>query len=219
MAVANDQGVEVFTRSFWQTLIQYGVDGPVCHVGSKINKPEADPVAVREARNKTWTFLKNREFVGLDIFDGANVDLIADICSPALFNDHPKLRGHFGFVWCSALLEHVRNPFDAARNIQELLRPGGHLYFVGPWVWGYHAYPDDYWRISFSGIKVLFPDVDFIEWWYMGTEKNVCIRIHDQTQTRERSFMREVLRGQKAAKHITDRAMPYLNIATIGVKR
>jgi len=39
--------------------------------------------------------------------------------------------------------------------------PGGSIYISVPWVWPYHAYPDDYFRFSWRGIAELFPDFDW----------------------------------------------------------
>ena len=66
-------------------------------------------------------------------------------------------------------------------------------------------------------MKVLFPEVEFMEWWYSGTLKDICIRIDDLTQERKVFVEQVVLR--KAGHYITDRAMPYLNISAIGVRQ
>lgn len=102
-------------------------------------------------------------YTGVDIEEGPNVDVVADLCAPN--------RAHFGCVYASALLEHVANPFQAASTLTGMLRCGGHLCYVGPWVWGYHAYPDDLWRLCFSGLQKLFPALEWQEWFYSGTLK------------------------------------------------
>ena len=38
-----------------------------------------------------------------------------------------------------------------------------------PWVWRFHAYPDDYWRFSWRGIQVLFPGFDWEQPMYSTT--------------------------------------------------
>ena len=35
-----------------------------------------------------------------------------------------------------------------------------------PWVQGFHEFPDDYWRISFSGLKILFGELQIIDEYY-----------------------------------------------------
>ena len=190
------------------------MDGPVCHAGSLINKDGVTDEQVARWRGN-FTHLKNPEVVGIDLFPGMNVDVVADLCAESFGTEHPSLAGKFGLVFCSALLEHVRNPFVAAKNMSALLRSGGHLYYVGPWVAGYHPYPNDYWRISFEGVKALFPDLTFDQWWYSCTIENVGIEITEARHERK-LFAQASVTG--AAQLITDRGMPYLNIGAIGRK-
>ena len=190
------------------------MDGPVCHVGSLINKEGVTDQQVADWRGN-FSHLASPEFIGIDIFPGMNVDVVADLCSETFTTDSPELIGKFGLVFCSALLEHVQNPFLASKNIESLLRPGGHLYFCGPWVWGYHPYPNDYWRISFEGLKILFPNLIFDQWWYTGTNTIVGIEISEPARERK-LFSQQSVTG--AANLITDRGMPYLNIGAVGRK-
>jgi len=38
-----------------------------------------------------------------------------------------------------------------------------------PWVWRYHAYPDDYFRFSWRGIETLFPEFSWSDKHYSTT--------------------------------------------------
>jgi hypothetical protein len=178
------------------------------------NSEEATEEDVARWR-KTFEHLAPGGLVGIDLFAGPNVDVVADLCSPDFARDHPELVGNFGVVFASALLEHVQQPFDAARNIELMIRPGGHLFYAGPWVWGYHPYPDDYWRISHSGLKVLFPGLEWVRSWYGGTNKNVGIELTDPKY--ERSLFRQTQSGGVGAA-LSDQSLPYLNIGAIGQK-
>lgn len=192
----------------YDLLQRYNAKGPIAHLGSKIwpanGEVDVEPSVVAKFRSKWSRF--GGEFVGIDIEEGPNVDLVQDICGEIPIN----LKENFGIIYCSALLEHVKDPFKAATNISSLLRKGGHLFFTGPWVWGYHPYPDDYWRISFSGLKVLFPDFKFEESLYTGTKKAEAI---SSSQLKERALFRHSVQGK-----LSDRSMEYLNITAIGVK-
>lgn len=128
----------------------------------------------------TWReALTGREVVGADLEPGDNVDVAFDVTWPldqieaALGGSH-----RFNSIVCSHLLEHVRNPFDAARNISSLLNPGGLAFIQVPWVQGFHDFPDDYWRISFSGLKLLFEGFETKDMLYSGGSSDVCYRIH-----------------------------------------
>lgn len=123
--------------------------------------------------------LAGREVVGADLEPGDNVDAAFDITWP-LDQIEAALPGahRFNSIICSHLLEHVRNPFDAARNISDLLNPGGLAFIQVPWVQGFHDFPDDYWRISFSGLKLLFEGFETEDMLYSGGSSDVCYRIH-----------------------------------------
>lgn len=66
---------------------------------------------------------------------------------------------HFALAICCSVLEHTPRPWVMAKNITRLLRVGGMLCMSVPWVWRYHAYPDDYYRFSFRAIPVLFDEL------------------------------------------------------------
>jgi SAM-dependent methyltransferase len=208
------RGVTVIDCSAQAMLRKHEMRGPFCHVGSLINKPDVTEDMVLRTRQK---FLKHDPsgFVGIDLFPGPNVDVVADLCDPNFLKDRPDLIGKFGTVLCSALLEHVKNPFDAARTINRLIAPGGHLYFAGPWAWGYHPYPGDYFRISFDGLEVLFPELEWRQRWYMSHKKNVGIEL-EQRQAEKKIFRLSQVDGVSAL--IADHGMPYLNLGAVGQK-
>jgi SAM-dependent methyltransferase len=208
-------GVEVVDVSTPALLERHGIVGGVCVVGAKAQKLTPQQV---QAWRDSYRRLDGYEFVGVDIEAGLNVDVVADLCSPTLEQDHPQMVGRFGLVVCGALLEHVKDPFRAARNVAALIRPGGHLYYLGPWVWGFHAYPDDYWRFSFPALQQLFPSLTWKEWWYASTDKRIGIKVPRLSD--ERTYLQIVTPRGKKPRHlgelITDRAMPYLNVGAIG---
>lgn len=107
-------------------------------------------------------------FVGLDLFEGSNVDCVADICSDprtlkARLGDEP-----FDLVVCCHVLEHARHPARAARNIVQALRPGGIAYIAASWSQAFHATPDDYWRFSVRGLMLLFGRLEVASAFYSG---------------------------------------------------
>lgn len=194
---------------------RHNLEGPTCHVGSLFNSPDASEELVTTHR-AAWQQIIPGRYVGIDIAAGLNVDIEADLCAPTFAEDHANLVDQFGMVYASALLEHVVQPFEAAKNLQHLLRPGGHIYYSGPWVWGYHPYPDDYWRFSLSALKVLFPAIKWTQTWYSGSKKDVGISIRNPRKERK-VFAQANVSG--AAALISERAMPYLNISAVGRKR
>ena len=58
-------------------------------------------------------------------------------------------------VFTSSVLEHVRDPWQVVCEIERILKPGG-LAFIGlPFIFPFHADPDDFWRTSYKGIDLL----------------------------------------------------------------
>ena len=129
--------------------------GPVLQIGAR-----SQVIDQQVENRKTWRDrCGDQGFIGADLEPGQNVDAVFDICWPLERIKTALLpAGHqaFGGIICSHLLEHVKDPFSAARNIAALLAPGGWIFVQSPWVQGFHAFPDDYWRISLSGLEVLF---------------------------------------------------------------
>ncbi len=121
------------------TFDKFDFEGPLMHVGSKINYEDAEAEA-KAAKFRTFLREKlhgSKEVLGVDLFDGENVDIVADLCEKDLFvGDFHQHKGQFKTVLCWALLEHVQNPFVVASNIEKFLAPGGKVFLLGP---GYGA--------------------------------------------------------------------------------
>lgn len=108
--------------------------------------------------------IEGAEYFGTDLEPGPDVNYVCDLTQ----DDFDIPQQHFDLVICCSVLEHIADPWKAARNISKLVKPGGKLYINCPWAWKYHPYPDDYYRFSFSGIKHLFPEFDWTNYAYSG---------------------------------------------------
>ncbi|MBK0399403.1 methyltransferase domain-containing protein [Limibaculum sp. M0105] len=156
--------------------IAAAMPGPILQIGARRQ------VIDRSAENRrTWRErAADKGFVGADLEHGENVDAVFDICWPldriaaALL---PSGQREFGGIVCAHLLEHVKDPFGAARNIAALLAPGGRVFIQVPWVQAFHAFPDDYWRISLSGLELLFEGLVPVDAFYSGGSSDVAYRI------------------------------------------
>lgn len=126
---------------------------PVLEVGSRHYAPQAS-IDYRG-------LCKDGRYLGVDMSEGANVDLVID------FSDDPqvvekKLGGEtFATVICCSVLEHVENVFQMARNISTFTVSGGSLFLLVPFTWRFHGYPSDYWRFTPRAVEFLFPDFRF----------------------------------------------------------
>ena len=68
----------------------------------------------------------------------------------------PFADGSLAAVLAQGVLEHLPDPWAVTREIERVLAAGGHIYIEVPLVEGYHPDPDDYWRFTRSGLRVLF---------------------------------------------------------------
>ena len=130
--------------------------------------------SVSDRNERNWRSLTTKrfdgrlEFTGIDLVDGSNVDTVLDICSPARVVRARLGSEAFDLVICCHVLEHTRDPQRAARNIQDVLRPGGIAYVATPWSQAFHAAPDDYWRFSLRGLMLLFGELEILSSFYSG---------------------------------------------------
>ncbi len=143
--------------------------------GKKVNVLQVDArVDMTQRAERNWRHLVDGKFgararfVGLDIEAGANVDVVGDICAPAKALRTSLGRSPFDLVVCDRVLEHVKAPWLAAATVTDLLGPGGHLVVTVPWVQAHHAYPDDYWRMSFAAVMLLFESLEPVSLFYTG---------------------------------------------------
>jgi hypothetical protein len=113
----------------------------------------------KEDRRKRYA-----DAVGVDIQDGAGVDIVADL-------EHVCVDGIAGFahVECMSVLEHSLRPWHLAKTIEDdLMERGGTLFVTVPFIWRVHGYPDDYWRFTISGVKALFSRIEWKHEAYSG---------------------------------------------------
>lgn len=87
--------------------------------------------------------------VTFDAMPGPDVDVVGDI------HHMPIGSEAFDCVFCTGTLEHVRDPWQAIREIHRVLKPGGIVHIDVPFIQGYHADPTDYWRFTLDGLKLL----------------------------------------------------------------
>jgi SAM-dependent methyltransferase len=72
----------------------------------------------------------------------------------------PFADGTFDAVLSLNVLEHLRDPFVAAREIVRVMRPGGELYCVWPFLQPYHGYPNHYYNATLAGLRNVFADLE-----------------------------------------------------------
>lgn len=100
-------------------------------------------------RNEYFPNVVNFEIVGYETTDVLGVG-----------ERLPFADATFDAVLSLNVLEHLRDPFAAAREIVRVLRPGGELYCVWPFLQPYHGYPNHYYNATLAGLRHAFSDMD-----------------------------------------------------------
>ena len=100
------------------------------------------------------------DYLGVDSEPGPGVDVVLDLTADFSLLSR-CLPTPFATILCLSVLEHCRQPFLMAENMQRLLAPGGVLYVSVPFAWEIHHFPADYWRFTPDAVRLLFPEVDF----------------------------------------------------------
>ncbi|MBL7106986.1 MAG: class I SAM-dependent methyltransferase [Phycisphaerae bacterium] len=127
-------------------------DGPYLEVGSK---------DYGNTQDIKLLFPKAEKYVGIDMEDGPRVDVVLDLSKSIAEIDEKLDSIRFETIFCLSVLEHCEDPFLVAKNLTNLLKPGGQICLSVPFALGFHGYPSDYWRFTHEGIKKLFPKLSF----------------------------------------------------------
>jgi len=89
------------------------------------------------------------DVINIDFYPYDSVDLIADITRLPIKDNSADV------VICEFVLEHVKNPKAVIDEVHRVLKPGGLVYIVVPFVLCFHSSPDDYYRWSKNGFRKL----------------------------------------------------------------
>jgi SAM-dependent methyltransferase len=95
--------------------------------------------------------------ITIDAFWGSDTDLVSDAAALGVANDSMDC------VVCTGTLEHLPDPWAAAREIVRITKPGAIVYVDAPFMQGYHADPHDYWRFTQDGLRQLFSGLEEID--------------------------------------------------------
>lgn len=105
------------------------------------------------------TLQKNKvDFKEVDINKSRKPDYVLDA-----ENMHAIDSGSADMVFCLEVLEHVKNPFNAANEIIRILKPGGVLIGSTPFMMPIHEEPHDYFRFTGYGLLNLFENMNCLE--------------------------------------------------------
>ena len=173
------------------------IDGPVLEIGSK---NYGSTSSLRD-------YYTTNEYIGVDLEDGDGVDMVLDLES-GIGELHEE---HFQLGVCCSVLEHVARPWIMSENITRLIAKGGYLFMSVPWVWRFHAYPDDFYRFSYRGIEALFPEFEWSNLYYSTNVPGEFVQITEGSNgpDNQMAVMTQTPKGKR--KHL-----PYLMVNMIG---
>ena len=101
---------------------------------------------------------KNSDTLDINSFEGYP-NIQADLCEKNLSQ---LIKSKYDVIICLAVLEHCYNPFEATKNIYEMLNDNGVLFGYVPFLFNYHAPADskfnDFYRFSKDGLSYLLKD-------------------------------------------------------------
>lgn len=123
------------TKNF---LKRFPLGSRILNIGSGVHRPRPD-------------------IVNVDIFFYPGVDVVAS------GEELPFADGSIDAIICENLLEHVPHPEKIVAEMLRLLRTGGELYLVMPFVYPFHACPNDYYRWTGRGIRELLRNADVLD--------------------------------------------------------
>jgi len=116
---------------------------------------------------------KNWQYVGLDIVEGENVDIVIE--DPESYDW--GINEEYDVVISGQALEHVKNTHKFMEAINRATKPGGTICIIAPWRWGEHGHPVDCWRIMPDGMTFLLEEICNFEVLDVFKRKNDCVGI------------------------------------------
>ena len=120
----------------------------VLEVGSRMTNPNAWWIVNRDLAKGLWK--------GVDMQSGHGVDEVVDIhAMPAEWDSR------FSAVLCSEVLEHVARPWRALPELYRVTAPGGWIIVTTLTAFPIHGFPDDFYRYTESGLRLLLEDAGF----------------------------------------------------------
>jgi SAM-dependent methyltransferase len=112
--------------------------------------PDARGLNVGAGQTKLDPRIKNME-----IEPGNGIDIVGSVeripCEDEVFD----------LVITQEVLEHVKSPHIAVKEIHRVLKRNGIAYIQLPFIIGYHPCPQDYWRFTHEGLIELVQSADF----------------------------------------------------------
>jgi SAM-dependent methyltransferase len=112
-------------------------------------------IGSRVAKRQSWLgtyrkFFLEHEYLGVDMEEGENVDLVVNEAYVLPFEDD-----HFDVVISGQTMEHMEQPWTWIKEVARVLKPGGLACIIAPALVHLHRYPIDCYRYYPDGMRGL----------------------------------------------------------------
>jgi SAM-dependent methyltransferase len=139
----------------WLDPVQHLIESEIRETSIRFGKGQVVlDAGAGETRHKRY-FERSRYIAldsgyGDDKWDYSNLDICGDL------ENIPLLDASVDCILCMVVLEHTRNPQKVLLEFARVLKPGGTLVMVVPFLWEEHQIPHDYFRFTRYGVHSLF---------------------------------------------------------------
>jgi SAM-dependent methyltransferase len=96
------------------------------------------------------------KLVNLNIGPFPNVDIVADA------HQLPYADNSADAIYCEAVLEHLENPVKATEEMFRILKPGGKMIAITPFLQAFHGYPNHFQNFTVIGHSRLLSRAGFL---------------------------------------------------------
>jgi SAM-dependent methyltransferase len=138
-SAASDRKFVAMTQAFRDNVSGRG--GSLLEIGSR----------ARSGRSYRDWFPASIRYVGMDISEGPNVDVVADA-----HHMSRVVTDKFDFIFSIAVFEHLLMPWKVALEMNAVLNDGGQALIISHGAWPLHETPWDFWRFSKEAWSAIF---------------------------------------------------------------
>jgi len=102
----------------------------------------------------------NVDVISIDIDKSRKPDIVIDISSHKIIK---KIKFKPDLITCFEVLEHIKNPSIAINNLHKISNNKTQLIFSVPFIFPIHDEPNDYYRYTKFGLRLLFKKYSKVE--------------------------------------------------------
>ncbi|MDQ8182367.1 methyltransferase domain-containing protein [Pelagicoccus sp. SDUM812005] len=122
-----------YTDEMWKMIDEVNEDGWILDCGA----------GYRETHKKNLIHFEIEPYVSTDV---------RGVCEALPFKDES-----FDLVLSLVVLEHVKDPAKAVREMERVLKPGGKIWIDAAFMQPFHGYPSHYFNMTRHGLRSLLP--------------------------------------------------------------